>query len=106
MLESPPSEASNEGRFLVGIASEAAVAMWKLAAKRDGLKSGLLRIEGTQFAAFCFISKHQEEATSEKGPKTPRGRSEHAMGSDFGCSVGGKALLGSHFVVFCSISRH
>ena len=56
----------------------------------------------SQFAVLCSIFKHEKEAASGNGSKTPRGRSD--KGRTMALVVAG--LVGSHFVVFCSISKH
>ena len=57
----------------------------------------------SQFAVFCSIFKHEKEAASGNGSKTPRWRSE--KGRTMALLVAG--LVGSQFVVvFCSTSKH
>ena len=55
----------------------------------------------SQFAVLCSIFKHEKEAASGNGSKTPRLRTE--KGRTMALLVAG--LVGSQFVVFSSISK-
>ena len=69
---------------------------------------GLPLTADSQFSAFGRISKHQDEATSERGPITPRGRSENAKAANarWGDTLGLPLTAGSQFSAFGSISKH